>query len=290
LSTWVKAGGCDTKSNVEDVQTDAFILRTRAYGESDLIAVALTLDFGKVAGVARGARRSKRRFAGPALEPFQEVRLRFARRPYSDLAFLHECRVVTSHHAIAARLPVFAWASYLSELTEVMTPERDPCPDLYVLFRSTIDRLATAEEPEPVAHHYIVGLLDRCGWGPDFRHCGICADPVDENARPILDPRGSGVVCARHEAERMGVDGSDPDFRPSRRVISQELLSYVSAARETVPVPTSNALTATATALLHRLVDLHLHRELKSRRFLAEITYGERSGTPLPPNRERSTG
>ena len=76
----------------------------RAYGESDLIAVLLTEDYGKLSGIARGARRSRRRFSGPALEPLHEIELRFKRRAHSELVFLHESRVVESYDGIAANV------------------------------------------------------------------------------------------------------------------------------------------------------------------------------------------
>jgi DNA repair protein RecO (recombination protein O) len=256
---------------MENISSPAFVLRTRAYGESDLIAVLLTRDYGKVSGIARGARRSRRRFAGPALQPFQELELRFARRPHSELAFLHECRILSSHHHIAADLACFAWASYVCELTERMTPERDPCTDLYALFRATVEAFSSGAASEPVAHHFILGLLDHAGWGPDFQHCGVCGRDVNGSLSPILDSRGSGVICARHEAERAGHDPDDPGYRPSRRIITQPLLDYVRAARGTTPAAGTLEVASDATALLDRLVDLHLGRPLRSRRFLADI-------------------
>jgi DNA repair protein RecO (recombination protein O) len=255
---------------VEDLETTAFTLRTRAFGESDLIAVFLTSDHGKLSGIARGAKRSKNRFPGPALEPFHEVRLRFARRPHSELAFLHECRVVTSHHGIAASVEAFAWASYLSELTEAVAQPGDAAPELFSIFRETMARLAAGETPEPLAHHFILTLLDIAGWRPDFERCGICDEAVVPAIRPLLDPRGSGVICARHEAERSGHEGGHESFRPSRRIIDGALLGYIAQAREDASVADASVLRA-ATALLDRLIDLNLQRKLKSRRFLAEI-------------------
>jgi DNA repair protein RecO (recombination protein O) len=257
---------------VEDLSTEGFVLRTRAFGESDVIAVLLTRNHGKVSGIARGARRSRKRFAGPALEPFSELMVRFARRPHSDLAFLHECRILRSHHRIADELASFAWGSYVCELTERMTPERDPAPDVYALFRTTVEALGAGTDAEASAHHFILGLLDCAGWGPDFERCGVCAQAIEGALRPILDVRGSGVICARHEAERSGRDPDDPEFRPSRRVITQPLLEYVRAAR-CAPSPAHGdaRVRADATALLDRLIDLHLGKPLNSRRFLAEI-------------------
>ena len=256
---------------MESLTTEGFVLRTRAYGESDVIAVLFTRDYGKLSAIARGARRSKRRFAGPVLEPFQEITVRFARRPHSELAFLHECGIVRSHHHIAHDLMSFAWASYVCELTERMVPERDPAPELYELLRNTLENLASGAVADATAHHFILGLLDRAGWGPDFTHCGICAERVSATSRPILDPRGSGVICARHEAERLGMDIGDPGYRPSRRVITEALLEYVHGLRAAVAPEADGELRTDATALLDRLIDLHTAKPLKSRRFLAEI-------------------
>ena len=47
----------------------------------------ITEQFGKVSGIAKGAKRSQRRFGG-TLEPFVKVRLAFRERPRSDLAFI----------------------------------------------------------------------------------------------------------------------------------------------------------------------------------------------------------
>jgi len=268
---------------VEEIRTRAFVLRTRSYGESDVIAVLLSADHGKLSGIARGAKRSKRRFAGPALEPFQELDVRLGRRPHSDLAFLHECSVVTSHHAVAADIEAYAWASYLCELTEVMTPERDACPELYRLFRELLGRLAGGAPATAASHHYVLALLDWAGWGPDFSRCSVCEQPLEAASRPIVDPRGSGLMCAAHEAEQRGADPGDPGFEPSRRIVDDELLTYICGLRvavvDAVNTEATPEVPVAATALLHRLVDLHLHRPLKSRAFLATIT----SAGPVVP-------
>ena len=60
-------------------KTKAIVLRSIDYGESDRILTFLTDDFGKLKGIAKGARRSRRRFAN-ALEPFSLSTLHFSRR------------------------------------------------------------------------------------------------------------------------------------------------------------------------------------------------------------------
>ncbi|HYB98595.1 MAG TPA: DNA repair protein RecO [Candidatus Limnocylindrales bacterium] len=260
---------------MEELTTTAFVLRTRNYGESDRIVVLLTREAGKISAIAKGARRSVRRFAGGALEPFQELSVRIARKPYGSLAFLHESRVMGSNASMASDLDSYAWASYLTELTELMTVERDLCRDLYDFYRDIIGRLGSGP-CEPFAHHYVLGLLERSGWAPDFGSCGICAEPVTEYSRPILDSRGSGVICSRHEAESLGIDPEDASFRPSRRVIDAPLMEYVRRAAQSVPEAAPPEVCRLASALLERLVDLHLSKPPRSRAFLASLRSAQR--------------
>lgn len=256
---------------MDEILTNAFVLRSRNFGESDRILVLLTEDLGKVSAIAKGARRSKRRFAGGALEPFQELAVRLDRKPQFSLAFLHESRVLHSNRALASDLDAFAWASYLTELTEVMTADRDPCRDLYALYAEVIGHLGR-DLLEPLAHHYVLGLLDRSGWAPDFDTCGLCEEPITDLSRPMLDSRGSGVVCVRHEAEAAGFDPDDKSFRPSRRLIDPDLMAYVRRAAREVPDAPDPFVGRLATALLERLVDLHLQKPLKSRAFLRSLS------------------
>lgn len=255
---------------MDEITTNAYVLRSRNFGESDRILVLLTAELGKVSAIAKGARRSVRRFAGGALEPFQELSVRLDRKTQFSLAFLHESRVVGSNAALAANLDAFAWGSYLTELTEVMTADRDPCLDLFVLYREVMQRLGR-DLAEPLAHHFVLGLLERSGWAPDFGVCGVCSETISDRSRPILDARGSGVVCARHEAEAAGIDPDSESFRPSRRVIGPALMSYVRDAAFEIPPPAEPEVARLATALLERLVDLHLARPLRSRAFLKTI-------------------
>ena len=57
-------------------KTWAIDIKTLDYGESDRIVTFYTSDFGKVKGIAKGAKRSKRRFSN-ALEVFTLSRLIF---------------------------------------------------------------------------------------------------------------------------------------------------------------------------------------------------------------------
>lgn len=261
---------------MDELRSPAFLLRSRAYGESDVIAVFLTAEHGKVSGIARGARRSRRRFAGPALQPFFELEIRYKRRPHSELVFLQESRVLESFEGVAADVDTFAWASYLTELTEVVLAAADPCRDVYDLYGETLSRLTEQQPTTATCHHFALRLLEHAGWCPDFERCAVCSAPLAAATRPIVDPRGGGVICARHDLQRRGgsdEDVDDPTRRPSRRVIDPDLLEHVRASRAQPHPDCSPATLRAATALLDRLIELHVPRALRARRVLAELTH-----------------
>ena len=81
-----------------EIATPAFVLRARSYGESDRIVTLITEQHGKVTGIAKGAKNSRRRFGG-TLEPFVHVRLAYRPRSGSDLVFLERCELMEAHRA-----------------------------------------------------------------------------------------------------------------------------------------------------------------------------------------------
>src|SRR5437867_12680442 len=107
----------------QETLTRAVVMRARTFGESDKIVTFLTRDLGKVAGIAKGAKRSKRRFVN-VLEPFTHVDVRLHLRAHSELAFVAACELVDSHHSFARDLAKFAHASYMLELTDRMVRGR----------------------------------------------------------------------------------------------------------------------------------------------------------------------
>ncbi len=65
-------------------KTSAIVLKSRKWGEADRIVTFYTARFGKLRGVARGARRLKSRF-GSALEPFVHCDLNLFEKPNDSL-------------------------------------------------------------------------------------------------------------------------------------------------------------------------------------------------------------
>ena len=69
--------------------TRALLLRRVDYAESDLVLSLFTVELGRISALARGARKSRRRFGG-VLEPMHTLEVTLDERPSSELYILRE--------------------------------------------------------------------------------------------------------------------------------------------------------------------------------------------------------
>ena len=85
-------------------QSEAIVLRTYPLREADLLVTLFTRAEGKVKGIARAAKKSKRRFGG-ALEPLTCVRAYYEDRERQELARLDSCDILDSPLSTAVADP-----------------------------------------------------------------------------------------------------------------------------------------------------------------------------------------
>ncbi len=152
--------------------TPAIVIRARAFGESDKIVTFLTRDLGKLSGIAKGAKRSKRRFVN-VLEPFTHVNVRLRERGSSDLAFINACELLDAYHTFARDLTKFAHASYVLELTDRLVRGQEAGAEIYDLVRET---LALLDRSRPASADPAGARLDGGGM--------VCESTVNGGAWP----------------------------------------------------------------------------------------------------------
>src|SRR3989442_15500096 len=98
-------------------ESEAIVLRTYPFRESDLLVTLFTRVEGKVRGVARSAKKSKRRFGG-ALEPLTYVRAYYEDRERRELARLDFCQVLEAPLANEMSYPPAVGLGHLAELLD----------------------------------------------------------------------------------------------------------------------------------------------------------------------------
>src|SRR5438105_2400721 len=105
-------------------ESEAIILRTYPLRESDLLVTLFTRLEGKVRGVARAAKKSKRRFGG-ALEPLTYVRAFYDNRERQELVRLDSCEVIESPMTSEIGYPRAVALGHIAELLDELLPDHE---------------------------------------------------------------------------------------------------------------------------------------------------------------------
>jgi DNA repair protein RecO (recombination protein O) len=149
------------------VSTTGIILRTRPLTETSLIVHWLTPGFGRVATVAKGARRPKSPFAGK-LDLFYAADFSFSRSPRSDLHTLREACLRETHGAIREDILKLQQAGYAAAFIESVTEVETPLPEIYELTRAFLKHLCGQTQQPQDIFALELKLLRELGLTPDF--------------------------------------------------------------------------------------------------------------------------
>jgi DNA repair protein RecO (recombination protein O) len=177
-----------------EISTSALVLRTRAYGESDRLVTLLTEDHGKLTGIAKGAKNSRRRFAG-TLEPFLQIRATFHHRPSSELVFLHRCELVRPLRRFSTDLARYVAGSYVLDLVDRMVLGRESGDEIYRLVRDTLACLDEHGRSDTLLHTFELHLLAASGWAPELARCPACGRELAGTPTVYLVADRGGFLC-----------------------------------------------------------------------------------------------
>ena len=118
-------------------RTIGIILRTHPLTETSLIVRWLTMEFGRIATVAKGAIRPKSAFRGK-LDLYFEGELTFQRSRRSDLHTLREFELASTHEALRRDLDYLNQAAYCAALIEQTSETETPIPELFAIFQQLL--------------------------------------------------------------------------------------------------------------------------------------------------------
>jgi len=149
-------------------RAQGLILRTRPLTDTSLIIHWLTPDFGRIATVAKGARRPQSPFRGK-LDLFYLAEFSFSRSRRSELHALREVVLRETRSALREELGYLRQASYCAALIEQTTETETPLPAIFKLMADLLDYLPR-QPPQPLAlFAFELKLLTELGLKPDFK-------------------------------------------------------------------------------------------------------------------------
>ncbi|MCU0668458.1 MAG: DNA repair protein RecO [Myxococcota bacterium] len=261
---------------MQTLDTQALVLRVVDFGESDRIAHLLTPATSRITVIAKGARRSKRRFPG-TLDLLHLLAVRIERRRPTSMARLDQARLLDAGTALRTHPARFALACYLVELVGRLAPEAAGGRDAQQLFAVVGGalRIAACRDPDLRLRALLeLRVLAALGLRPELRRCVRCGRDVEIGATSgavAFHVAEGGPLCPRcvHPA-----DAVLPLQRGTLRALEQGLrLPFDRLDRLALGAQP----TAEAHALLARFLRFHVGFELKSERFLDSFLAVERT-------------
>jgi DNA repair protein RecO (recombination protein O) len=173
-------------------ESEAIVLRTYPFREADLLVTLFTRSEGKVRGVARSAKKSKRRFSG-ALEPLTYVKLHYDAKEGQELTRLDYCEVLESPLAYEVGYPRAVALGHVAELLDELLPDREANDAVFRLALSTLTGLRGTEIWMPVTY-FELWMTRLMGYLPDLSECIVCGRTLN-GSRAFFHVLSDGLMC-----------------------------------------------------------------------------------------------
>ncbi len=252
-----------------DRQTPAIVLTVKDYGEADLVVTFLTPGQGRLTGMAKHARKSRRRFAH-CLEPLSRVDFFLSPRR-GELEFLQRGELVKSYPALRRDLKRLGAAAVLSELAGELAGPPEAYGEIFATLEAALGFLEEGLPQDSLLPVFLLRLLGLGGYAPRLKLCLQCGQGP-EGPLYFSIPRG-GVLCG---ACSQGAPGP-------RLPLSLGALKLLRLAQELprdklsrlhLPAPQRRQ----SLAVLKAFLRYHLGRDLKSWSFWEKVAGEEGKG------------
>jgi DNA repair protein RecO (recombination protein O) len=175
-------------------KTDAIVIRLADFSESSKVVTMFTRDFGKVAALAKGAKRLKSPFEA-ALDLLTECRVVFLRKSTSGLDLLTEAQLTSRFRPSGADLSRLYSGYYVAELLDGLIQEYDPHPNLYDVASDTLRSLSADGDSRLPLLHFEIELLREIGHLPDLEACSLCHEPIVFGQGARFWVSQGGLIC-----------------------------------------------------------------------------------------------
>lgn len=160
-----------------------YVLHTYPYKETSLIVEAFTRRFGRVAVLARGARRPRSAMRGVLLA-FHPLRVSWSAS--AELGTLRSAEWSGPLLPLAGRALMCGF--YLNELLLRLLPREDAHESLFDVYAGALSRLGLHEPPAPVLRSFERRLLAELGYAPLLERDAASGAPIDPRGRYVYEP------------------------------------------------------------------------------------------------------
>lgn len=196
-------------SSQSETESRAFVVRMVDYRDSDRIVTLFTEDTGKVSALARGAKKSRKRF-GAALSPYMLGRVKLKGSLHGGkLPTLSDIQPLEHFPNIGKDMIRLALAGYFAELCRETIPESNPEPGIFELLLEAHRIMNSGRPKRALVRAFELHLLTRLGFSPQLDRCGGSSPDAACNTELVYKagPPGSYVAVENFTKKERGISG-----------------------------------------------------------------------------------
>jgi len=183
-------------SSAKYVESAAIVLDSRDHGESDLIVTFFCRNHGRLTGIAKGAKRSKKRFVNK-LEIFSSLYITHTIPQNNRLAFIAEADLLDGYLTLRENISCYSTASVICELILLATREIEGDETLYPLLVWAYDSLNNDHAPLQVLTLFLIRFYSIIGYSPQLDSCLKCGQKIQTDRSYTFQTLTGSIHCNR---------------------------------------------------------------------------------------------
>lgn len=212
----------------------AFVLHLYPYSETSLIVDVFSRDYGRLALLARGARRPRSALRG-LLMAFQPLELGWFGA--GEVKTLAKAEWIGGMPLLSGRCLLLGY--YLNELLVKMLPREDPHGTLFDAYSAALHALSHGGEDAPELRRFEKTLLKELGYGLTLDREAITGDQIIAQAQyafqvergPVRkvgagDTADMNVLRGKTLLDMAADDYTDPQTRLESKLLMRQLIAH----------------------------------------------------------------
>lgn len=181
---------------------EGIVLRNQPFGESDNIISIFTRSHGRLTCIAKGAKRSKRRF-GVNIQPMSQSSFKLVDKGISFLLRIDSCELLCFRENLTGSVESFVKSEYAMELIYRLLPEREENEGVFNLLIWYLDSINSKKFSDLIVRAFESRLFTLLGYKPNLSQCGGCGSDLKGNFITFKADQGR-VYCERCAKEKEG--------------------------------------------------------------------------------------
>jgi DNA repair protein RecO (recombination protein O) len=247
---------------------EAIILQARPYGEADLIVEFFSAQSGRMRGIAKGAKKSKKRFVH-CLETLNRVRLDLFEKQNLSLTRIDRGDLIDPFPGIRKDFRKWGQAAYFCEMIKELFAPGDSNRLVFELLCESLQVLDQEKGEPNVFAIFQIRLLKLAGYALYLEDCLGCGKKTEDMGQPMFSLARGGVFCPSCLKGDRGIRLSPGSVRSIRHSMTMEL-------PQVFRIRFSQEIQGEIESLLASFSGRIMGKELGSARYLKQIqeTYG----------------